>query len=63
MGTHSRSIVHYPTFPLVWPVKCRTNLTKAEVDGFEAVGFVLQVGSADVDPLQACVPHVDEFYI
>ena len=34
--THSRSIVHYPVLPHVWPVQCGTNLTQAEVDDFEA---------------------------
>ena len=63
MGTRFRSIVHYPTLPLVWFMKCGTNLTKAKVDGFEAVRFVVQVGSANVDPLYASVPHVDEFDI
>ena len=39
--TRSRSILHYPTLPLVWPVKLGTSLSQAEVDGFEASGFVL----------------------
>ena len=51
MGTRSRSIVHYPILPLVWPIKCGTNLTKGEVEGFEAAGFVLEVGSTHVAPL------------
>ena len=63
MGTRSKSIVHYPTLPLVWLVKCGTNLTKAEVDGFDVARFVLQAGSADVDSLQVYVPHMDEFDI
>jgi hypothetical protein len=36
---HSKWIVHYPDVPLTWPVMEGTNLTQAEVEGLEAVGF------------------------
>ena len=42
--TRSRFIIHYPTLPHVWHVQCRTNLTQAEVDDFEASGFSLCSG-------------------
>ena len=42
--TRSRSIVHYPALPHVWPVQCGTNLTQAEVDDFEASRFSLCSG-------------------
>ena len=48
MGLRSRSIVHYPTLPLVWLVKSQTNLTKEEVEGFEASGFGLEDGVSGV---------------
>ena len=39
--TRSRSIVHYPMLPHVWPVQRGTNLIQAEVDDFEASRFSL----------------------
>ena len=55
MGLCSRSIAHYPTLPLLWPVKFGTNLTKEEVEGFEALGFVLEDRVPIVAPVQAIV--------
>jgi hypothetical protein len=36
---HSKWIVHYLDVPRIWPVMEGTNLTQAEVEGLEAVGF------------------------
>ena len=54
--TRSRSIVHYPTLPLVWPVKVGTILSQAEVDGFEASGFVLDSAVTDVPCPEVALP-------
>ena len=52
----SRSIVHYPTLPFVWPVKAGTILSQAEVDGFEASGFVLDSAVTDVPCPEVALP-------
>jgi hypothetical protein len=39
MVTRSRWILHYPAIPNMWHVMVGTNLTQAEVEGLEAVGF------------------------
>ena len=55
--TQSRSILHYPTLPLVWPIKLGTlSLTPAEVDGFEASGFVQAIGVIDVLCTEVAIP-------
>ena len=54
--TRSRSILHYPTLPLVWPVKLGTSLSQAEVDGFEASGFVLASDVTDVQCAEVAMP-------
>ena len=54
--TWSRLIVHYPTLPLVWPVKFGTNLTKTEVDGFEASGFAITTSVTHVPSIQLSMP-------
>ena len=60
MGVYCRSIVHFPTLRLVWLVKSGTNLTKEEVDRFEASRFVLNDGSSYVDLVQTSIPHFEE---
>ena len=54
--TQFRSILHYPTLPLVWPVKLGTSLSQAEVDGFEASGFVLASVVIDVPCAEVAMP-------
>ena len=54
--TRSRSIVHYPALPRVWPIVLGTKLTQSEVDDFEALGFVLNDGGMDSESVEAGLP-------
>ena len=51
--TWSRSIVHYPTLPHVWPIVLGTKLTQSEVDDFKALDFVLNDGEMDSESVEA----------
>jgi hypothetical protein len=48
---HSKWIVHYPDVLQTWPVMEGTNLTQAEVEGLEAVGFKIDDGEEVFDNL------------
>ena len=54
--TRSRSIVHYPMLPHVWPVQRGRNLIQAEVDDFEAFGFSLCSGVAELLGAESGLP-------
>ena len=54
--TRSRSIVHYPALPSVWPIALGTKLTQSEIDDFEASGFVLNDGRMDSESVEAGLP-------
>ena len=56
--TQFRSIVHYPTLLLVWPIKYGTNLIQTKMDGFEASRFILS-RVTDVLSIQAHI-HLKE---
>ena len=52
----SKSIVHYPALPRVWPIVLGTELIQSEVDDFEALGFVLHDGGMDSESVEAGLP-------
>ena len=54
--TRSRFIIHYPVLPHAWPVQRGTNLTQAEVDDFEASGFSLCSGVAELGGAESGLP-------
>ena len=54
--TRSRSIVHYPVLPNAWPVQRGTNFTQVEVDDFEASGFSLCSGVAELGGAESGLP-------
>ena len=54
--TRSRSIVHYPVLPNAWHVQRGMNLTQAEVDDFEASGFSLCNGVAELIGAKSGLP-------
>ena len=54
--TRSRSIVHYLVLPSAWPIQRGTNLTQAEVDDFEASGFSLCSGVAELIRAESGLP-------
>ena len=54
--TRSRSIVHFSVLPHAWAVQRGTNLTQAGVDDFEASGFSLCSGVADLGGAESGLP-------
>ena len=54
--TRSRSIVHYPVLSNAWPIQRGTNLTQAEVDDFEASGFSICSGVAELGGAESGLP-------
>ena len=54
--SRSRSIVHYPALPHVWPVQHGMNLTQAKVDDFEASRFSLCSGVVELPAAQSGLP-------
>ena len=61
----SRSIVHFPALPLVWPIMSGTNLTQAEVAEFEASGYSFSTSETNLSsvhpglPLEESLPSND----
>ena len=54
--SRSRSIVHYPALPCVWPIVLGTKLIQSKVDDFEASDFVLNDGGMDWESVEAGLP-------
>ena len=54
--SRSRSIVHFPALPLVWPIMSGTNLTQAEVAEFEASGFSFSTGEKNLSSVHPGLP-------